>query len=336
MKRNGGSSLLELVQDFFANHLRRIRGASEHTVRAYRDGLRQFFSFLANHLKRGVTDLSLDDIRAESVLAFLHHIESVRGNGVVTRNCRLAAVRSFVAHLLRRDITRAQEYGRILSLPAKRATHSAISYLEPEDVNAIIAAIEGSGAAARRDRALVLLLYNTGGRVSEVLAIRRGDLQTGPPRQVRLRGKGGKERICPLWAETAAALQLLPVDAGSEGQVFRNTQGSPLTRDGVAYILAKYVSRAAHARPGLRRRHITPHVLRHSCAVALLQAGVDVCVIRDYLGHASITTTSRYLASNLQMKREVLEAFWKRAGLDRRTADRWRPSPKLLAFLDSL
>jgi site-specific recombinase XerD len=245
-------------------------------------------------------------------------------------------MKSFVAHLLRHDITRAQEYGRILALPAKRTTHRAISYLEPEEVNSVIAAIEGAATVARRDRALLLLLYNTGARVSEVLAIRRGDLQTARPRQVRLHGKGRKERICPLWAETAAALQALSLDVDSEDRIFRNRRGAPLTRDGIAYILSKYVRRASEACPGLRRRRITPHTLRHSSAVALLQAGVDVCVIRDYLGHASIATTSRYLATNLQMKREVLQAFWKRAGLDRRAADRWRPSPKLLAFLASL
>jgi site-specific recombinase XerD len=336
VKRNSDDSLLALVQDFFANHLRRIRGASEHTVRAYRVGLQVFFLFLSRHLKRSVTDLGLDDIRAEAVLAFLHHLESSRGNGAETRNCRLSAMKSFVAHLLRHDITRAHEYGRILALPAKRTIHRAISYLEPEEVNAVIAAIDGAGPLARRDRALLLLLYNTGARVSEVLAIRRGDLQTARPRQVHLHGKGRKERICPLWAETAAALQAIPLDFGSDERIFRNRRGAPLTRDGIAYILSKYVRRASEALPGLRRRRITPHILRHSCAVALLQAGVDVCVIRDYLGHASIATTSRYLATNLEMKREVLKAFWKRAGLDRRPADRWRPTPKLLAFLASL
>ena len=152
---------------------------------------------------------------------------------------------------------------------------------------------------------------------------------------MRLHGKGGKERICPLWAETVATLRALP-GAGTDEPVFRNGRGTPLTRDGVAYIIAKYVRRAAETRPGLRRHRVTPHVLRHSCAVALLQAGVDVSVIRDYLGHASIATTSRYITTNLQMKREVLQAFWARAGLDHRSTTRWRPSPKLLAFLESL
>jgi len=181
----------------------------------------------------------------------------------------------------------------------------------------------------------LLLLYNTGARVSEALAIRPRDIQLERPRQVRLYGKGRKERICPLWAETATALRALEIPAPDK-PIFRNARGSSLTRDGVAHILTQYVRRAAQKRPQLRRLRVTPHVLRHSCAVALLQAGVDVSVIRDYLGHASISTTSRYLTTNLEMKRKVLQAFWDRAGLDRRSSRRWRPSPKLLAFLDTL
>ncbi|HEU4726954.1 MAG TPA: tyrosine-type recombinase/integrase [Kofleriaceae bacterium] len=329
-------ALLTLVQSFFVDYLRRVRGASEHTVRAYRDTLRMFFVFLADRADRPLADLRLDDVRADAVLAFLHHIESKRGNGAVTRNCRLAAIRSFAEHLLRHDVTRAEQYGRIRAIPTKRAASRLVTYLEPEDVRAVIAAVGGQAAASLRDRALLLLLYNTGARVSEALALRPRDLQLERPRQVRLYGKGGKERVCPLWAETAAALRILTIDTASDNIVFRSARGSPLTRDGAAYIIEKYVARAAESRPSLGRRRVTPHVLRHSCAVALLQAGVDVSVIRDYLGHASVATTSRYITTNLEMKREVLKAFWARAGLDHRSTLRWRPSSKLIAFLSSL
>jgi integrase/recombinase XerD len=336
MRRARKDSLLTLVQSFFSEHLRRTRGASEHTVRAYRDALRMLFLFLADRLGRRVEDLRLDDVRADAVLAFLHHIECERGNGAVTRNCRLAAIRSFAEHLIRHDITRAEQYGRILAIPAKRAASRVVSYLEPEDVRAVIAAIEGTSTTSHRDRALLLLLYNTGARISEALAVRARDLQLARPRQVRLHGKGGKDRICPLWAETAAAIRQLALDPRSEEPVFRSARGCPLTRDGAAYVLEKYVARAAKSRPKLQRHRVTPHVLRHSCATALLQAGVDVSVVRDYLGHASIATTSRYIATNLKLKREVLQAFWARAGLDRRAVDSWRPSADLLAFLSSL
>jgi site-specific recombinase XerD len=336
MSRPAKESLLALVQSFFCAHLRRIRGASEHTVRAYRDALRMLFMFLADRSGRSVSELQLDDVQADAVLAFLDHLESTRGNGAVTRNCRLAAIRSFADHLLRHDPTRAEQYGRILAIPTKRAANRLVPYLEPEDVRVLLAAIEGHDTSHRRDRALLLFLYNTGARVSEALALRPRDLQLERPRQVRLLGKGRKERICPLWAETVAALREIPLAVESDARVFRNARGAPLTRDGAAYILEKYVNRAAQTRPSLLHGRVTPHVLRHSCAVALLQAGVDICVIRDYLGHASVATTSRYITTNLKTKRDVLESFWARAGLERQPRTRWRPSSSLLAFLSSL
>lgn len=315
-----------------------MRGASRHTIRAYRDALTLFFCFLAKESGRPVADLRLDDIRVEAVLAFLNHVESARGNSVVTRNCRLAALRSFVDHLLRHDVTRAQQYGRILATPAKRAAVRPASYLEPEEARAVIAAVDPKTSNGLRDRALLLFLYNAGARISEALALRPRDLRLDRPRQVRVLGKGGKERLCPLWPETAAALRQLLDHAppALDGFVFRNARGGPLTRDGAAYLLEKYAHRAAASVPSLRRRRITPHVLRHSCAVALLQSGVGLTVIRDYLGHVSVATTNRYVTSNLKMKRDVLEAFWKRAGLETSPSARWRPTPKLLGFLASL
>lgn len=321
------------MQSFFEDHLRRVVGASEHTVRAYRDTLKLFFQFLADNTRRSIANLQLDDVRAQSVLAFLQHVQSKRGNSVATRNCRLAAIRSFAEHLLRHDITRAEQYSRILSIPVKRTTNRVISYLEPEEARALIEAV---GLTSCRDRALLLLLYNTGARVSEALAVRPLDLHLTRPCQVRFHGKGGKERLCPLWPETVAALRALPLNPDSSDTIFHNARGRPLTRDGAAYIITKYVQRAAECHPRLRRHHVTPHVLRHSCAVALLQSGVDVTVIRDYLGHASIATTSRYITTNLEMKRKALQAFWKRAGLERKPAPRWRPSANLLTFLSSL
>ena len=335
--RRRSDDLLGHVERFFRDYLRRVRGASDHTVRSYGDALRLFFVFLARHTETSVASLRLEDIRADAVLAFLDHVESVRGNTAVTRNCRLAAIRSFVDHLLRHDMTRAEQYGRILAIPAKRARQRLVSYLEPAEVRAIVAQVHPTTLIGARDRALLLLLYNTGARVAETLAVCPRDLQLQGSRHVRLRGKGNKERLCPIWPATATALRsLVGASTPRDEPIFRNAQGAPLTRDGVAYIIAKHVRCAAASTTSLRRRHVTPHVLRHSCAVALLQAGVDIAVIRDYLGHASIATTSRYLATNLQMKRDVLGAFWKRAGLDAKPDRSWRASPKLIAFLESL
>ena len=336
MTRQRRDRLLELVQSFFQQYLRGTRGASDHTIRAYRDALRLFFMFLVGRRTRSVADLTLEDIDADGVLAFLDHGQSQRHNSVATRNCRLVAIRSFVRHALRHDLARADQYGRILAIGSKRAPVRVITYLEPEDARAVIAAVDARSRHAVRDRALLLLLYNTGARVSEALAIRPRALHLDRLPQVRVYGKGAKERHCPLWSETAAVLRRLVRTEPPDEPIFHNARGAPLTRDGVAYILGKYVRRAAEARPDLRARRITPHVMRHSCAVALLQAGVDVSVIRDYLGHASVATTSRYITSNLKMKRDVLDTFWKRAGLTTTSPRRWRPSPKLLALLQSL
>lgn len=336
MSRLNSDSLLGLTESFFKSYLQNTRGASAHTVRAYRDALKLFYLFLASHKHKPLANLALEDVQSDAVLAFLDHVESQRGNSAVTRNCRLAAVRSFVQHLLRQDVTRAGQYGRILAIRNKRALQRTPTYLEPEEARAVIAAVNSRCRNGERDRALLLFLYNTGARVSEALAVRPCDLRLDRPWHVRLFGKGQKERICPLWSETVSALRRLIATGRAEDTLFRNIRGTPLTRDGVAYLLTKYVRLAAQNAPGLRKRHVTPHVMRHSCAVALLQAGVDVSVIRDYLGHASVATTSRYITTNLQMKRDVLESFWKRARLTPTASKRWRPSPKLLAFLESL
>jgi site-specific recombinase XerD len=245
-------------------------------------------------------------------------------------------MRGFVEHLLRHDITRAAEYGRILAISAKRPKVAPPTYLEPEQAKAVLARVDRRSLSGSRDHAILLFLYNTGARVGEALAVRPADLQLVRPFQVCLHGKGSKDRLCPLWPETARALErLCAAHRGGDTRIFTNARGLPLTRDGVAYLIDKYVGAAARQIPTLARLRVTPHVFRHSCAVALLQSGVDITVIRDYLGHASIATTSRYISTNIEMKRNVLNQFWKRAGL-RRGHARWRPTPKLLAFLASL
>jgi len=338
MARVKSPELLPLVQSFFEDHLERHCGASHHTVRAYRDTLTLLFRFLADRLGCAINDLQLDDLHVESIKAFLVHLEHDRANSAATRNYRLTAIRSFFRHLIRQDLSRANQYQRVLAIPSKRSRTSPAHYLEPEDVRLILRQPDCRTTSGHRDHALLLFLYNSGARVSEAIAVRTQDLCLIRPAQVRLQGKGNRVRHCPLWRETVDALRQLPSvrDGGRNDPVFRNRNGQPFTRDGIAYILNKYVAAAARQAPALRRRHITPHCLRHSCAVALLQAGVDVTVIRDYLGHASITTTSRYITTNLQMKRDALEVFWERAGLTPRSGSGWEPKPDLMAFLESL
>lgn len=338
MTRRQTNRLPQLVESFFCDHLQCVRGASPHTVRAYRDALRLLFLYLADIKGGSVADLQLSDLNVDAVAMFLAQLESRRGNKATTRNCRLAAIRCFFKHLIRHDPTNAEQYHRVLSLPSKKIKTPIASYLEPEDVRLILEKPDRRTPLGLRNYALLLFLYNTGARVSEALAIRVEDLDLVKPHQVRLHGKGGKDRMCPLWVETASALQRLATvrQAHPGDLVFLNFRGEPLTRDGVAYILRKYAAKVAQDVPMLHKRRITPHVLRHSCAVALLQAGIDITVIRDYLGHASINTTSRYVTTNLKIKREMLEAFWRRAGISPARATPWNPKPDLLAFLSSL
>lgn len=339
MSRSAQRALFALVESFFSDYLPRQRGASAHTVRAYRDTLKLLFEFTAQRHRCSIASLELSELDADAVASFLDHIETERSNSAATRNCRRAAIRSFFKHLARNDLAHSMQYTRVLAIPSKRARQQPATYLEADDVRAIIAKPDRRTADGWRDYTLLLFLYNCGARVSEAAHVRWSDLQLVAPRQVRLRGKGRKERLLPLWRETADALHRLRGMAtrGDEQHVFVNRCGQPLTRDGVAYILRKHaMSVAAKERPTLARKRITPHVLRHSCAVALLQSGADVTVIRDYLGHSSVATTGRYITTNLQMKRDALRTFWKHAGIEPARTRAWKPKPDLLAFLQSL
>lgn len=338
MSRQTEPRLAGLVESFFREYLDRVRGASRHTVVAYRDTLRLFFTFLTRRKRCAVTALTVDDLDVPAVTAFLADLETTRRNSPVTRNCRLAAIRSLMRHFARSDPSRVAQYHRVLSLPAKKTRSRLATYLEPDEMREVLAQPDQRAPLGQRDHALLLFLYNTGARVSEALDVRLRDVEHSATPHVRLHGKGRRDRLCPLWGDTLRALDRLPsMRAGRPEQfLFVNRRAERLTRDGVAYLLGKYVTQAARVLPTLKRRRVTPHVLRHSCAVALLQAGIDLSVIRDYLGHASVATTSRYVTTNLQMKRDVLEAFWRRAGLSPSRPTRWRPPADLLAFLNTL
>lgn len=331
-------TLFAHVESFFISYLPHQRGASPHTTRAYRDTLKLLLQFIAQRLERDISDLVLDNLDANTIADFLDHLESVRSNSAATRNCRRAALRSFFKHLLRNDLDNALRYTRVLALPAKRMKQKPVTYLEAVDMRAIIGNPDRRTHNGWRDHTLLLFLYNSAARVSETTGLLWGDLQLTPPRQVRLRGKGRKERLVPIWRETADALcRLRKFSNGADHEhVFVNRQSQPLTRDGVAYILSKHAVSVACKRPRLARDRITPHVLRHSAAVALLQSGTDVTVIRDYLGHSSIATTNRYISTNLKMRRDALETFWKHAGIAATQDKPWKPKRDLLSFLQSL
>ena len=340
MGRSAGrrDRLLQQVESFFREHLQRTRGASRHTVFSYRDSLQLFFCYLAEAQRGDVSKLRLEDITENNVLAFLDHLESARGNSVATRNSRLTALRIFCRYLIRKDTTNAAEYGLIVSIAGKKGPKPAVPYLEPAEVKLLLEQANRDQVLGLRDYTLIQFLYNTGVRVSEGLSLSVGALELGTPGQVQVHGKGRKDRVCPLWRSTTRLLKryIARWKLGPESRLFCNARRGPLTTSGVAYILGRHFEAAKKKHPILRKRKITPHVLRHSCACALLQSGVDLVTVRDLLGHESVRTTNRYTRANMKTKRQALEAFWKTVDLSDGQAAPWAPKPELLEFLASL
>ena len=327
--------LFDTIEAFFVDHLKLARGCSPCTLRSYRDTLRLLFEYTGHARSRSADRLRIVDFDADLILAFLNHLEKDRHNRISTRNCRLAAVRSFFLYLLRRHPEHAGRLSRIIALPPKRHPPAPPRYLDPPDVQLLLRQPDRDTPAGRRDYALILFLYNTGARVSEVTAVHGKDLLPGPA--VQLRGKGKKERVSPLWPQTMGAIKALSPSAAIdlEQPVFRNLRGKGLTRHGIHHILAHHAT-AVHKADSRFPAKVWPHLMRHSCAVAMLQAGVDLVTIRDQLGHASVATTGRYATSNLTLKRAALEAFWAATGMSAPKRNRWRLTPKLSQFLQSI
>lgn len=304
------NSLARTLRDFFTDYLTRLRGLSAHTIYSYRDSLTLLLRFMVSHRAKTVDTLDLADIDAADVSAFLDHLETGRSNAASTRNVRLAALHVFFRYAATTDPEQLGRSQRILAIPFKRAGQRSIEYLEHDELQAILRAVDHALPDGRRDYALLATLFNTGARVQEVLDVRAHDLRLNRPFQVRLFGKGRKERLCPLWPQTAEVLRDLcaerQLDLREAAPVFVNHRGRPLTRFGVRYILTKYLQIARATAPTLNNKRLHPHSIRHSTAVHLLKAGVDLSTICQWLGHASPTTTNKYAAVDLDMKREAL------------------------------
>lgn len=236
MKTVPSAALFTRVESFFTDNLQHMRGASEHTVHAYRDALKLFFEFVAANKRCSLSGIALDDMTAETVSQFLLHLEMDRSNSAATRNCRRSAIRSFFRHLLRTDFVHSQQYARALAIPAKKVRHRPATYLEADEVRAILARPNPATVEGGRDYALLLFLYNTGARVSEAADLCWSDLQLTAPRLVCLHGKGRKDRLLPLWRDTVNALHRLRMNAQPDRQqhVFLNRRGEALSRDGIA------------------------------------------------------------------------------------------------------
>lgn len=326
-----GSYLRYFLVDYLAGQ----RNASAHTVHAYRDALKGLLLHAAEARQRQVSDLRLDDLDQPVVLSYLQAIEQDRGNSPTTRNLRLTAIRSFFRAVGQLAPERLQQAQRILAIPQKRTTTRGVGYLTVPEVQALLQQPPLRTWMGRRDQALLRFLYNTGARVQEALDVSVGRVRFEAPSHVLLLGKGRKERLCPLWRDTVAAVQQVlrdrTDDIHPDTRVFTNRQGAPLTRGGARYILTKYVRLASPRCPSLRTKRIHPHTMRHTTAMHLLQSGVDLNTIRCWLGHVDIATTNRYVEADLEGKRQAISQV---------EAPRGRRPPalnrSLLAWLEAL
>jgi len=331
---NTSANLPALLQAFFTDRLMRQRRASPHTIASYRDAFRLLLRFVQERAKKAPSTLALEDLQAPLLGEFLDHLEHERGNSARTRNTRLAAVHSFFRYVALLEPASSASIQRVLAMPAKRYDRRPIEFLTRPEIEAVLAVPNAATWIGRRDRTLLLLMAQTGLRVAETVALRCEDVVIGSGAHVRCLGKGRKERCTPLRKETVAALRnwLHERNGRLSDPLFPTTRGGSLSRDAVEYLLAKHVAVARQACSSLTRKRVSPHVLRHSAAMDLLQHGVDRSVIALWLGHESIETTQMYLHASLELKESALA---KTAPLGV-PAGRYRPDDRLLAFLTGL
>lgn len=333
------SFLAPFVRSFFEDYLVCQRNVSHHTIMSYRDALKLFLSFAAKHLKKPVTQLLVTDIAEDVVTTFLADLEYTRNNSIQTRNHRLHPVRALFEYIAEREPLHLEHCRRLVTIPKKRgALVPGICYLEKDQLSAILNAALSQSAKGCRDYSLLLFMYNTGARVQEVADTRISWLTLTLPYKVDLLGKGRKWRACPLWENTVQNAQKLMEErrlkVGQDDFLFVNRFGQKFSRSGIADIVERHTAQAAITTPGLQGKKITPHTFRHTTAMHLLQSGVEVNVIRSWLGHVSIATTSKYIEIDLAMKRKAMETC--EVGANEVPATDWRSNPDILTWLESL
>jgi integrase/recombinase XerD len=329
------TALGPVLHSFFFDYLIAQKGLRRLSVRSYRDTIRLLLLFVASDKRGKVSKLELVDLTSDRVLRFLRHLEEARDNHVRTRNQRLAAVHTFFEYVAGRAPELLAECQRVAAIPTKRTTLPETRFLERDEIAGLLARLPTEGRHALRDRALLVFLYNTGARVQEVadLRVEHVDLERGP--RVRLHGKGDKWRTCPLWDETARLLRPFVLERERDAPVFSSAVRRPLTRFGIYKIVRRHAAGVDSGRSGQRR--ISPHVFRHTTAVHLLEAGVEVNVIRGWLGHADLATTNRYADINVRVKEAALRLTEPPATAPEPVKSPiWRDDPALLSWLASL
>jgi site-specific recombinase XerD len=297
------------IESFFTDHLITHRGVSENTIKAYRDALKLFLLFVAMENKKNIVKITIEDFTIDVVLSFLKNIEKKRKNSITTRNHRLAVLRTFFAYLGTQEPKYLLICQKVALIPFKRSVRPMMHYLEVSELNTILACAEKNGKSGIRDFALLTLLYNTGARVQEVCDLRISNLRLENPPLLTLTGKGKKTRQVPLWKSTQEVLKNylnITYEINSTSFLFTNRSGEKLSRYGIRYILNKYVRLAEDIDSRIKDKNIGPHTFRHTTAMHLLQSGVDLNIIKSWLGHVDVSTTHGYVEIDIEMKRKAL------------------------------
>lgn len=332
------TTLAHALHRFFCAYLPEQKAMSLHTLHSYRDSLKLLLNYAAGK-NQDPSLLTVENLTADRIVAFLQHLETARGNKPCTRNVRLTAIHSFFRFVGTQHPQHLEQAQRILSIPFKRTEIREIEHLDLAEIRAVLSAIDRATSEGRRDYALLSLLFNTGARVSEIVDLKANDLTLASPPSVLFHGKGRKQRRCPIWPETARLLRRLLEEIGVDPHrpetVFRNRWGRTLTRFGIRFILARHIRRAAEQVPSLRPKRLHPHSVRHSCALCLLRSGVDLSTIAHWLGHADLNTTNKYLSLDLEEKRQAL-AKAKTVVKPGRSSAAWRKNPNLIGWLEAL
>jgi site-specific recombinase XerD len=334
------SPLGSYVRRFLLEYLISDRGLSRNTQKGYRDVIRLLLRFLESHYQTDVTQITVEQITPEAVRAFLKHLEKDHGNAPATRNHRLAVIHSFLRFAAGQAPELLDLATQVRAIPLRRVPSQPMPYLEQAEMDALLAVPDRVHEQGRRDYAILLFLYNTGVRAQEAADVTIGDLIPGSSVCVRIHGKGGKTRICPLWPHTANVLRELLAerhDPASQAPLFINVRGQPMTRFGIHTLVERIVLRATRTLPSLCTKRISPHAIRRTAAVHLLRSGVDVNTIRAWLGHVSVETTNRYAEVDLETKAKAIAMCAVTSEKGRTYAEPlWRKDPDLMAFLDSI
>ncbi len=301
----------KFIKRFFSYYLPIQKGLATNTILAYRDAIKMLLCYASDTLHKNVEELCVEDMDEPLVLQFLDHLENTRNCNAGTRNARLAAIRALFSFIAREEPALVLHCQRIRTIPIKRTQHKTVGYLEENEIQALLDTVDLNSRTGVRDKALLLLLYNTGARVSEIIGLKEADLRLDDVAQIKLLGKGNKYRTCPLWDETVEALddylkQRTAKDP-AEKKLFLNANGSPITRFGVRYIIGKYAEKAKNKCPSIASKTVSPHTFRHTTAMHLLRAGNDVKMVSYWLGHADINTTHIYVEIDMEMKRRMLQ-----------------------------